>query len=762
MSRLLLITAVFLGFFIDAQEENQWILAQKLLPEGFPGSKGPAIVSAKQTPNQQTSFQPNMGQMASDINFVAKSNGYRMYVTSTDLVFDLLSQDEGHPGVIPGVITVKLLGANMILAGHGEDQRPGVSNYIYGGDESKWVYNVPTYSKVRYSEIYPGIDLLFYGNAERSMEHDFIISPGADYRNIKLAIQGAIKLEITKQGHINIEAIGGRQLRLKKPLAYQKTNIGTQFEIPSHYELDSENQISFWIDESKYNPNLDLVIDPVTTTYTTYLGGSSDDVVISSVVDSSGNLFVTGWTQSSNFPTASPYQGSTGGNTDVFVSKISSTGGLSISTYLGGNGIDVGTSIQVDNSGDVYVVGYSTSSNFPCYATTIKSQSFVAQVGDGSSTGAGTCTGLGGYDSFFVRFGTGLTYTSGVSTSGPGFLFGGTGFDVATGIVLDGVSCGTSEYPCPIIIGTTSSSSLSINDCGVTIPGCGIYPTYSGGNSDMLLVRNLPTENFLHRITYYGSSGDDIGTAIAIDSSANIYFTGSSTANDTTKFGNNWAGGRRDAFGIKLANYLADTAIAKTYLGGPGDDYPGGIGLYPLSSPTGIYVIGTSNGGPHSSGPFQVTNGNSYNSGKDIFITSLNSTMTSSNYMTFIGGSAEDSIPGIQSIAVDSLGKAWFVGQTAGTLSGVTEGSYPTGATSSGLYGYIASATSATTYNVFTYFGAANETDLLSTVTLKSGTDTTAYLGGRVSGSGISTVGTGVRGYSAAKDGIISVVQYAP
>jgi hypothetical protein len=760
---ILMLFTLAWGVSVWGNSTDQYLLAQELLPEGFPGGKGPLMGSRKNISRGPATFQPNLGQMASSVDFVAKSNGYRMYVTGSDLVFDLLSMDESLPGVAPGLVTVNLVGANMMLAGQGEDKQPSVSNYLYGKDESKWVYDVPTYSKVRYSEVYPGIDLVFYGNGEREMEHDFIVSPGANYRDIKLAIQGSKSISLHRKGYLDIEAMGGGNLRLKKPLVYQTTSAGLKIEIPSHYEVNG-NQISFWIDESKYDSSLDLVIDPVTLSYSSYLGGSSDDVVLGMAVDSSGNMYVAGYTKSNDFTQAnsgSIYNlGSFRGDTDAFFASITSTGTLSVSTYCGGSGDDVATSVTVDSSGSLfYATGYTTSnSNFPSANPGITWYSSPASDNHHGGT----------FDAFIVK--------ASLSTLSPSLItfVGGSGFDAGMGIGLDmtsshpfGITCGTGSLACMIVAGTTTSTDVNYYSRPVS------WQSANGGSGDAFIARIQPSggSGFW---TYYGGTGRDIGIGLVVDSSnpANYYIAGqtnSSSAIASAGVFQTSAQGARDGFVAKLrvdGNYGITVRTWGSYVGTTGDDFVGGIAVN-SSNP---YIIGSTSGSGFTSSNGTTYNGTNSNGtaahgGKDIFIAKLSSTAGQvPTYLTFIGGTGDDDVPGVQSIAVDSTGVAIFGGRTksldittVGAISGAGYSAYPSGATSVGLFGRTKSANTATSFTPLSYLGTASgATDLISAVALKRGDNLNFYLGGYASEAEFPSAGKTVRSYGGQKDGITS------
>jgi hypothetical protein len=245
------------------------------------------------------------------------------------------------------------------------DELSGKANYLIGNDRKKWRTNVPLYAKVRYREVYPGVDLVYYGN-QRQVEHDFIVAPGADPRSITLNLAGAEKLSLDPQGAL-VLAVKDGEVRFEKPRIYQEVD-GARREISGGYVLKNADNVGFQI--ATYDANKPLVIDP-TLFYSTYLGGISNEVGLGIAVDSAGNAYVTGYTQSTTIPTfpttPGAFQTTNGGNDDVFVTKLNPTGSapLVYSTFLGGSLNEFGQGIAVDSAGNAYVTGYTCSSNFP-------------------------------------------------------------------------------------------------------------------------------------------------------------------------------------------------------------------------------------------------------------------------------------------------------------------------------------------------------------------------------------------------------------
>lgn len=255
---------------------------------------------------------------------------------------------------------MKLVGANRWPRMTGLDLLLGKSNYFISKNSANWHRDVPEYAKVKIEDVYPGIDLVYYGN-QRQLEYDWIVAPGADPGAIRFAVENTDKLEIDVQGNLKLDGTG--ELRLRKPVVYQERD-GIRREIPSGYVARGDKQFGFHVEE--YDDSLPLVIDPVLI-YSTYLGGSAFDSAYGIAVDSAGNAYVIGTTSSANFPTQDAFKANYGGGPyDVFVTKLNPSGNaLVYSTYLGGSSDDNGYGIAVDSAGNAYVTGATSSTNFP-------------------------------------------------------------------------------------------------------------------------------------------------------------------------------------------------------------------------------------------------------------------------------------------------------------------------------------------------------------------------------------------------------------
>ncbi len=322
------------------------------------------------------SFEANQGQVDQQVNFLARGSGYSVFLTPTEAVLTLRatrtqpSTLNHQPGAEPesvakadtSVLRLQLVNSNPTAQVKGLEQLSSKSNYLTGNNPNQWHTDISHYAKVQYQGVYAGIDLVYYGN-QRQLEYDFIVAPGANPKNIKFHITGAQRLEIDKQGNLLLHTQSG-VIRQHRPVIYQEIN-GKRREIAGSYVLLGQQEVGFTV--ATYDPSVPLVIDPVVS-YSTYLGGSSADRGTAIAVDSAGNVYVIGNTNSNDFPTKNAFDSTVSG-IDVFVTKLkptaSGSASLVYSTYLGGSDIDAGYGIAVDKFGNAYMAGYTKSSNFP-------------------------------------------------------------------------------------------------------------------------------------------------------------------------------------------------------------------------------------------------------------------------------------------------------------------------------------------------------------------------------------------------------------
>ena len=563
------------------------------------------------------SFERNAGQSRSGADFIARGEGYGVFLTASEAVLVMTSTADRQGDTVArqgdddgATVRMALVGARP-SQGSGEGELQGKVNYLIGNDPTKWTRDVATFATVRYPGVYPGIDVVYYGN-QRRLEYDFIVSPGADPNAIALAFPGA-SVSIAKRGDLVI-AVPGRSVVMHPPTIYQKID-GTTRAVSGGYVKRPGDRIGFAV--GSYDMARPLVIDPVLA-YSTYLGGSSNDAASAIAIDLAGNAYITGWTTSTDFPTRGARQPASGGRYDAFVAKINATGSaLVYSTYFGGSGDDYGQGIAVDASGQAYVAGRTDSNNFP---TTPGAYQPV--------------TGGGGGDAFVAKLdasGSTLVYST---------YLGGSGFDAGYAIAIDAAG---NAY----VMGHNYLADFP------TTPGA--YQTTTHGVYDAFVTKLNPSGSGLVYSTYLGGTGDDGGLGIAVDALGNAYVTGT-TNSSTFPLQNprqSTFGGDYDAFVTKL-NPAGSALIYSTYLGGSGKEFGRGIAVDPAGN---AYVAGQTASAdfPTTSGAFQTTYGGS----EDAFIAKISANGSVLVYSTYLGGSGGDAA---NAIAVDPAGYAYVTG----------------------------------------------------------------------------------------------------
>lgn len=327
------------------------------------------------------SFEPNEGQVDSQIRFLSRGDGYNLALTSSEAVLSLAGRDcadslgfkrrehlaRNDQRCAPSpdsVLRMGLLGSNSNARIEGQGELPGKSNYFVSDDSSQWHTNISNYRKVQYRDIYPGIDLVYYGN-QRQLEHDFIVNPGADPKKIRFSFKGAKEVFIDKDGNLALSTDSG-SLLLRQPVVYQEID-GKRKPVSGQYVRSDANEVGF--DLGAYDRKEKLVIDPVLV-YSTYFGGSQRNYINGIAADAEGNAYITGYTSSADFPLSNPIFFSPPkkpGNQLGFVSKISADGQTLIySTYLGSQtGSVLCFGIAVDRQGSAYTTGNTSAKDFP-------------------------------------------------------------------------------------------------------------------------------------------------------------------------------------------------------------------------------------------------------------------------------------------------------------------------------------------------------------------------------------------------------------
>jgi hypothetical protein len=585
-------------------------------------------------------FEANRGQTHGGVRFLARGPGYGLYLTAGEAVLVLTRpnpdvEPNRHGTQVPpdAQAQVESVALRMSLVGaapkplvSGLHELPGKANYFIGKDPAKWRTNVPTYAKVHYRDVYPGIDLVYYGS-QRQLEYDFVVASGADPKKIVLGFKGADKLEIDEQGDLVLYVAGG-DIRVKRPVIYQEID-GVRQEIAGAYVLKGKYRVGFEL--AAYDANQPLVIDPVILSYSTYLGGTSFEEGRGIAVDVNGNAYVMGKTGNTLPTTLGASQPAFSGGSDAFVAKLNSTGSaLVYSTYLGGSRTELGYAITVDADGSAYLTGATSSTDFPTTPG-----AFQLACDGGPVNANGDCQ----WDAFVTKLnatGSELVYST---------YLGGSFLDGGQGIAVD--SDGNAY-----VAGATQSSNFP------TTPGS-FQPSQSGCCGAFVTKLN-PSGSALVYSTYLGGANGARG--IALDTFGNAYVTGSAGASNfpiTLGAFQPIHGGKTDAFALKL-NSAGSALIYSTYLGGSEQDFGYGIAV---DADHNAYVSGFTESSNFlvTPGVFQPIN----RGGGDAFVTKLNRDGSALVYSTFLGGSKEDH--GF-SIAVDTLGNAHVTGRTGPVL----------------------------------------------------------------------------------------------
>ncbi|MBC8354746.1 MAG: SBBP repeat-containing protein [Planctomycetes bacterium] len=629
-------------------------------------------------------FEANLGQVASDVDFVSRGEGYSLYLEPTQASLSLFSPS----GEESAGIQMHLVGGNPAAPGKGQDLKPGVSNYLIGSDPSLWTTNVPNYSAAQFDDVYVGVDIVYYGN-QRLLEYDFHVEAGIDTSVIRLAFEGTDQISVDDMGDLLLTVDSG-ELRLHKPIAYQQVGDQRQ-QIGASYSIDEQQRIGFEL--ATYDESLPLVIDPVVV-YSTFLGGTNQELAYDIATDAADNAFVVGHTLSNDFPDQSALQGSHGGGFDVFVSKLDPTGtSLVWSTYLGDSGNDFGRGIALDATGNVYVTGDTDSLNFPTtpgafqhVKVGVDTDAFVAKLDPTGSTLLYS-TYIGGSSQGANARGIaadngGLAYITG-RTSAANFPVSPSAFDSSLNGLTDGF----------IAVINTDPVDASPADPGD--PADLVYSSFIGGDIA------------------------DAGDSLALDAAGTAFVTGQTnsvnafptTANGfkTTK-----TAGHNDAFLVQVDPFQSGAAslVYGTYIGGDLNEenstaFYGGVAVHPSGD---VFVAGhtRSDDFPVTPGAFDTTR-----DGSDAFVMRIDPTQAPASqvvYATFLGGTGADDA---YDLAVDAAGNAYVTGSTdgSGTFPVTGDASQPAGAGSVDAFMAIIDPTGSQLVHG-TFLGGGTDTDI--------------------------------------------------
>jgi hypothetical protein len=618
-------------------------------------------------------FEANEGQMDPQVKYMARGNGYKLFLTSSQAILKLSSKGgrrgnsealdmmmnkrRGAAGTRAWIkkqhgtaqasspmatVRMNLLGPGAKAQLSAQDLQQAKVNYFVGRDRSKWRSNVPLYGRVSYKDVYPGVDVAFHGAAQ-SLEFDYLVSPGADPTPIAVNFEGVDQMQANEAGDLVLSTSAG-PVELHKPVAYQVKD-GVRKDVDARFVIRGRDQIAFAV--GAYDHSRELVIDP-TVFYSTYFGGNFADYGFAIAVDANGNSYIGGATDSDTIPGPGGPVTATSGPFEAFVTKIDTNGALVFTSIFGGTSDEYPGGIAVDSQG-IYVAGITTSPDFP------------VTVGAPQTTFQGGATS-GNNDAFAVALsldGTVINW---------GTYVGGNDSDSALGVAVD---ASHNVY----VVGETFSTNLPVT--APPLPdGSALNITGAPGNDDGYIAVISAAGTAYNLVSYIGGSSGDLATGVSLDPTGNIYVVGETISVDlpfTTGVvqpacgtdgtcNSAGAGAQDDAFiysikadhtGYNYVTYFGGSSVDDAFA--VAADASGNVFLTGMTTSTDFLISG-GGGTPYQSTLFGAQN---------AFILELNSSGSAVNYQTYFGGEGSDS--GL-SIALDSADNIYITGATSSPL----------------------------------------------------------------------------------------------
>jgi len=722
--------ALIIVFATGFGEQGPKVQTASAQTSSIPGSA--AIKIDRDFAKMPLYFIPNQGQMDAQVAYYLQGKDKTIYFTSEGLTYVLSERSAGEEIaektasgkerllINPAerelrsrrdqrrfAVKLDFVGANADVRPSGEEKTGAVISYFKGKPE-EWKAGLPTYTRIVYKNLWPGIDVAYYGTVNK-MKYEFIVHPGSDPSLIRLAYRGVSAVEVNGEGRLEVRTPAGG-FADDRPVGYQEIN-GDRVDVAMRYLLEELSVIKpspsgdeavtksyvYGFEVGAYDQTKPLVLDPAVLVYCGYIGGSDSDMGYGIAVDGSGNAYVTGstWSTEATFPVVGgPDLTWNGGYFDAFVAKVNASGtALVYCGYIGGSGSDFGYGITVDGSGNAYVTGNtsSTEATFPVVGGPDLTwnggdDAFVAKV-NASGTALVYCGYIGGWDYdcgygiavdssgnayitgftesteaiFPVIGGPDLTFNGSydafvakVNASGTALVYcgyiGGSESDFGRGIAVDGSG---NAY----VTGYTSSTQATFPVTG------GPDPTYNGG-TDAFVAKVNASGTALVYCGYIGGSDLDYGYGIAVDGSGNAYVAGLAFSTQATfpVIGGpdlTYNGGSSDAFVAKV-NASGTSLVYCGYIGGSDNDEGYGIAV---DGSGNAYVTGCTSS---TEATFPVIGGPdlTYNGGGDLFVAKVNASGTALVYCGYIGGADDDYGRGI---AVDGSGNAYVAGFTEST-----------------------------------------------------------------------------------------------
>jgi Beta-propeller repeat len=648
-----------------------WALPMSMLPRVTAKARATAPASkATPTPNEAQlkmtasenygklplSFERNQGQSDDAVEFLSRGKGYTLFLTPTAAVFSLRNADKKS-----SVLRMNLVGADANAQLDGEQELQGKVNYMIGNDRTKWRTGIPTFRKVHYDDVWPGVDMIWYGT-QTELEYDFVVKPGSSVSQLRIFFEGAEKMRLDDDSNVMITS-NGEEVRHSAPVVYQG-----QQAVTGKYIIKGTNEIGFEVGD--YDHSKPLVIDPVLI-YSSYIGGSANDEGFTVAANVNGEAYVAGETSSdaATFPLRNAFQSSQPA-TVAFITRMNANGSdILYSTFLGdATGfctLDVcGTEVRgiaVGSDGKISITGATVNDNnesdFP--------------VTDNALQKNGFCIGVCGLepdrrvDAFVTMLsadGASLVYSTFFGGSASASAFGGRAFDAGNAIALDSSNriyitgqTASNNLPTKHAFQWSRHSEYQGTDAFVAV----FNPVATSGNASLLYS------------SYYGGDGDEVGKGIAVDNDRNAYIVGSTASTDlkttsaaSTPLQSTFQGGGFDGFVAKVDTESdGDASLTySTYFGGNINDRVESVAVDPLQR---AYITGASNSSPSS---FPLKNAfDSTQQNGEAFVAKLNADGTALFYCSFLGGNngntSADGEEGL-GLTIDFGGNVYVTGRT--------------------------------------------------------------------------------------------------
>jgi Beta-propeller repeat len=658
-------------------------------------------------------FEANRGQFDPSVRYVARGGGY-----------DLLFSNEGASLRFgpSKTVDITLPGANRKTSIQGLNPMRARTNYLVGSRDN-WHTDVPNFAQLQHSQVYPGIDLIYYGSNNR-LEYDFVVAPGADPGAIRMRFQGAGALRVTPAGDLEYEGPDGDMVQ-HRPLIYQEDGAG-RHEIAGRYALVSGDTVALRVDG--YDRRRKLVIDPILS-YSTYLGGSENDAINAVQLGPKGLLYMCGYTQTQDIPAINgAYNNNNAGLTDIFLAIIDPSqqgnGQLVYFSYLGGSSVDICLALAVDQNGVAYMTGTTNSTDFPMAGNSVQTlgpavvtEAFVAAI-DPSQYGM-----------------VSLIYST--------FLGGQTGANSGNAITLD--SSGNMY-----VVGTTASSDFPVTDSA--------YAGVIYGPTDAFLTELTLYSSTIIYSSYLGGENDDDGRGVAIASNGQVYVAITTDSNMFPLAGPSYNPNNSGGYDIAIALFDVtqsgtQSLVYSTYIGGSQNDVVRGVALDPQGN---LLITGytLSRDFPVTSDAAQFA----YGGNGDVFVTAVNAITPASffRYSTFLGGSDGDVA---YAVASDPSGNIYVTGYTLSADFPITSNA-PQPQWGQGIDIFIAkikphvAGPSALQYSTY-LAGATVNTGLALAV----GPDGTAYTAGQTGGELPTSSNAAQGGFNGGRsDGFLAII----